>query len=647
MAPPQSQHNLAVPAHEVEQKPSGHHSTPTDSKGSNPSFSQLALSKSFSHLNVTGEPPKTDFPMAEQMFPSLGVIFQHAADQGLNLGIGDWNAALLRADRSSRNGYRDLEVLRWIRRVLDQLVAAGFDELAPATEVLANASRDDTNRDRAISQTYLPSILKQLHNDDVAEICISVIYNICNDYGSLPDAEVVNRLLIDDLSPCANRSIETVLQLIRNPKLEDDDLLVVINVTKAFVQHERFQRYLVSQGSVTTLLACLLRSYSSILSENPSLSITHLRVQSRDPEEEHQISLVRTALIQILSDLSAAPVFSETYSVNSSLVNTLVQWLSSSQDEIQHCACLMLGNVARSDEICRTMVTRYQVHDNLVGILRTSSERQVIYAALGFMKNLALPSENKSLIGAPSTIGEVSRFWATGTDPQIQHASVSLLRQLLNGCLATVQWLLASLSPDQDSPASEKTYLSLVLLLFGRTDDISTKVEIGRMIATICRCISTSSQGVPENAIRAMLGRLYSVHGDIARPLAMMVSQSRFPIIRSEGWFALALMARSRDGSAAVSEVLQQVEVFGALVSTITGQHINGNGGEARNIQMGEADNNRPDSGSSSSETRSEQAMEMQARDRENALVLVNELLKNRVRINSIFVGILLRFTSL
>lgn len=453
--------------------------------------------------------------------------------------------------------------------------------------------------------------------------------------------------LTDDLSPCADRSIETVLQLMRNPKLEDDDLLVVINVTKTFVQHERFQRYLVSQGSVTTLLACLLRSYSSILSENPSLSITHLRVQSRDPEEEHQISLVRTALIQILSDLSAAPVFSETYSVNSSLINSLVQWLSSAQDEIKHCACLMLGNVARSDEVCRTMVTRYQVHETLVGILRTGSEKQVIYAALGFMKNLALPSENKSVIGVPTTIGEVSRFWATDTDPQIQHASVSLLRQLLNGCLATVQWLLASLSPDQDSPASEKTYLSLVLLLFGRTDDISIKVEIGRTIATICRCISTSSQGVPEDAIRAMLRRLYSVHSDIARPLAMMVSQSRFPIIRSEGWFALALMARSRDGSAAVSEVLQQVEVFGALVSTVTGQHINGSGYEARNSQMGEADSNRPDSGSSGSETRSEQTMEMQGRDRENALVLVNELLKNRVRINPIFVGILLRFTSL
>lgn len=142
MAPPQSQHNPAVPANEVEPKISSQPSTPTNSKGSNASLSQLALSKAFSHLNVTGEPLKTEFPMAEQMFPSLGVVFQHAAEQGLNLGIRDWNAALLRADRSSRSGYRDLEVLRWISRVLDQLAAAGFNELASATGILANASRD-------------------------------------------------------------------------------------------------------------------------------------------------------------------------------------------------------------------------------------------------------------------------------------------------------------------------------------------------------------------------------------------------------------------------------------------------------------------------------------------------------------------------
>ncbi|KAL9046479.1 MAG: hypothetical protein Q9214_000696, partial [Letrouitia sp. 1 TL-2023] len=142
MAPPQSQHNPAVPANEVEQKISSHPSTLTDFEGSNTSLSQLALSKAFSHLNVTGKPPKTDLPMAEQMFPSLGVIFQHAAEQGLNLGIRDWNAALLRADRSSRSGYRDLEVLRWISRVLDQLAAAGFNELASVTGILADASRD-------------------------------------------------------------------------------------------------------------------------------------------------------------------------------------------------------------------------------------------------------------------------------------------------------------------------------------------------------------------------------------------------------------------------------------------------------------------------------------------------------------------------
>ena len=454
--------------------------------------------------------------------------------------------------------------------------------------------------------------------------------------GRIDAADIV---FTDDLGSCPDQSIEAVVQLMKSSKVEVDDFLTLCNITKTFLQHERFQKYLVAHGSTATLLACLLKSYSPDLLADSSLSIENLQPQSLDPDEEEQISSIRSTLIQMLSDLSAAPGFSDTYPVSSPLIGSLVRWLSSPEDEIQHCSCLMLGNVARSDDTCRAMVTRYRVQERLVGILQGSTRVQVIYAALGFLKNLALPPENKPLIGTSESIEVISRFWSMETSPQIQYGAISLLRQLLNGCLLNVRRLLASLSPDQDSPAFEKTYLSLVLLLFGRTDDISAKVEIGRTIATICRCVNSPYQNVPQNTVAAILHRLYSVHGDIARPLAMMVSQSRFPIIRSEGWFALALMTRSREGSQAVGEVLQQVEVFGALVSTITGQHING--GDARAPQPGEADSHRPDSGSSGSETRSEQAQEMQLKDRENALVLVNELLKNRVRMNFVFCDIL------
>lgn len=67
-----------------------------------------------------------------------------------------------------------------------------------------------------------------------------------------------------------------------------------------------------------------------------------------------------------------------------------------------------------------------------------------------------------------------------------------------------------------------------------------------------------------------------------------------------------------------------QGEVFGALVTTVTGQPTNGQGTGAQDGRS-----RLSDSSTGSSEARSEQEREMQAKDRENALVLVNELLKN------------------
>lgn len=302
-------------------------------------------------------------------------------------------------------------------------------------------------------------------------------------------------------------------------------MLLAINAISALLQQERFRRQFVDQDQIKVLLDVLVSSY---LYEVPNL----------DAEEEK--SLLRNAISQTLSDISATGMFARRYTINSPLVGSLIQWLSSPHEQLQISSCLILGNLARSDSVCVEMVSHLLLHQKLLELLQDQSNIQVAYAALGFLRNLALPTWDKGIIGTQQSMDTISKFWSLDLNPQVQHASVALLRQLLNHCIGNVRWLLESLSPDQDSPAHEKTYLSLLLLLFGRTDDVSTKVEIGRTVATICRCIASSSQGLPPNSTSAILHRLYGMHADIARPLAMMISQSRFPIIRSEGWFALA-----------------------------------------------------------------------------------------------------------
>lgn len=482
-----------------------------------------------------------------------------------------------------------------------------------------------------------------------------------------------------------------------------------MNAITTHLQIDRFQRILIEEDLVKLPLLIIIRSFQPAQPAPSSSSHSSLLSITLDPffppstiregadEEEKVSSSVRNSLIGALSDVSANPGFGVKYPVDSDLIKSLIGWLSASHPQLQICSCIMLGNHARSDLVCHSMVHDLRIHETLASIVQDSSDTQVLHAALGFLRNLALPLANKALLGQANIIEIISRFWSMDFTPQLQYSAVSLLRQLLNSSFVNVQRLLVSLSADPDSPAHDKTYLSILLSLFEKTDQGPTRVEIGRTIAAIWRCVSSSSSSsnnpsssssssiiVDPVVLAELLHRLYSKHANnIARPLAMMVTQSQWPIIKSEGWFALALMARSsKEGSAAVNAILQQVEVFGALVETVTGHSISNNAPPAPTTATASAGTEEPISiesssltttttnavrrtpssdysdytsnavavvaasaekiiptttttsrSSTSSSTTGTTTTTIAARNRENALILINELLRNSVRI--------------
>ena len=154
--------------------------------------------------------------------------------------------------------------------------------------------------------------------------------------------------------------------------------------------------------------------------------------------------------------------------------------------------------------------------------------------------------------------------------PQITHTTASLMRQLINRCTDNISRILTPLSADEESPAYSRTYLSLILSLFENSDDLTIKVEIARIVAAIFRTIHTSDVSTPSSFSEITLHRLYSLHPNIGWPLAVMVSQTQWPVMRSEGWFAMALAARTKEGSLAIDAVLE-VSVLDALEGTIRG----------------------------------------------------------------------------
>lgn len=455
--------------------------------------------------------------------------------------------------------------------------------------------------------------------------------------------------LTADANQSPDHSVRVLLQVASRPDLEAEDQVSLVNAIAIHLQIDRFQRILIDEDLVNLPLVMIIRSFAPQTLPSASLSLIDLSPAPRDCADEEKLSSVRNSLIRALSDVSANPEFGVKYPVDSDLVKSLIHWLSASRSQFQICSCIMLGNHARSDVVCHSMVHDLRIHETLASIVRDSSDIQVLHAALGFLRNLALPLGNKSLLGQAEIIETISRFWSMDFGPQLQYSAVSLIRQLLNSSFVNVQRLLVSLSADPDSPAHDKTYLSILLSLFEKTDPGPTRVEIARTIAAIWRCVNSSNPSIDPIILGDLVHRLHSKHANIARPLAMMVTQSQWPVIRSEGWFALALMARSKEGSAAVNVILQQVEVFGALVETVTGHSICSAPTAGTEPISIEAPTNAARTSSTDSEpsnavaaaaaeatgrsSYSSSTSTIAARNRENALILINELLRHSVRI--------------
>lgn len=417
----------------------------------------------------------------------------------------------------------------------------------------------------------------------------------------------------------------------RENPVDMEDYIALVNTAVAYLGHEKFQKTLVKMPqALDTTLAVLVDSYTR-LDSHPSIGPS-----TAHEDDAKVLSQMRINLNQALSDISALPEFKEACPVVSPFSSSLRRWLSSEQVQLQVCACIMLGNLARNDEACELFVHMARVHTALISILKDVNDSQLLHAALGFLKNLALPMKNKDVLGSSGIFEVLPRLWLLDILQPIQLSSISLTRQLVNGSMENVNRVCARLSTDEDSPAHERSNLSLLIALFDRTDVEPIKMEISRLITAVCR-VFTAYKGRPASELNDTRRRFLLRHPDIGRPLSFMVSQTKWPIVRSEGWFVLALMARYPDSAQCISDLMQDVAVFQPLVEMLTGKPLleykptsttntslstlqNGSSALSIEPQTSEPEPVQPHA----------QAAEMARIDRENALVLVSELLKNR-----------------
>ncbi len=451
---------------------------------------------------------------------------------------------------------------------------------------------------------------------------------------------ITNKVVASDPDFAPENTAIVLLKIAADRELptDMDDFISLTNTAVAYLQHEKFQKALIAQGAVDTTLTVLVDSYTRFDS--------HPSIGEPDQDDAKALSHMRSNLNQVLSDVSALPEFKDAYPVVSPLTMSLRRWLLSPQLQLQVCACIVLGNLARSDDSCEQFVHTSRVHIPLISVLSEANDSQLLHAAIGFLKNLAMPLKNKEVIGAAGIFEVIPRLWALDTLQQIQFSSISLARQLTIGTWENVRKVCRHLSDDPDSPAHTRTQLSLLIALFERTDMAPVKMEISRLITSVCRVFTSYTGRSPEDMERIRI-KFFKMHPDIGRPLSFMVSQDKWPVVRSEGWFVFALMARFPEGAQCISDLMHDVVVFQPLVEMLTGKKISDYQSQASSsspVSDSSTAIASPASGTGSSSTTAfnfegrspesvqphAQAAEMARIDRENALVLVSELLKNR-----------------
>lgn len=402
----------------------------------------------------------------------------------------------------------------------------------------------------------------------------------------LPDAEAN---LVHPATPF------TLLTLANEVSSVDDeeglgDFMGQVSVALAYLSNPAFQEsFLQTPKSILLFLEAYAKGVKR--AEDTSSSSQ----EELDPEDAEQLKKILSIFPQALADLSAVPQFVAAAPIGSPELQVLRQWIEGSDDtkstRLQSAACLALGNVARSDETCIDFVQKSEIHTALAAVVAdgTVTDAQLLHGAVSFLKNLAIPARNKEPIGAAGLLepGSLPRVWEMYAAVPVQFAAVSLARLLMVSCPANVRKVCASHDRAEDG---KKTLLQQIAAVFKRSDEEPTKTEAARAVAAVLRVLHSSpdassilyssssavdsSTEEGQGTSEALLAEFYATHETIPEALVYLGVQKKFPVLRSELWFVLALMSRSAEGAQCCARALQQTELTRALLETITGRDI-------------------------------------------------------------------------
>ena len=391
----------------------------------------------------------------------------------------------------------------------------------------------------------------------------------------------------------STQAITVIYGTITIPGVDIESQCSLANVIITLSTHEQIQKNLIADDELLIFLDLFMFSYTQDAASSAYYSRStsqKFQYRTQDPENEVQLTALRSELSARLWDISALAEFSVKYLPTSEFVQSLISWLSTDESQMQLCACSILRNVASSDRNAIDMVMILKIHHLLIPLLNDIGDLRVLEESLRLMKNLAVPAANKRGLEA---FESVTLLWSRFESPTLHYAAASLVRQLLKGCFGNVRRFLGPTSAKDDS------YSFRLSQLYNNTDDLTIKTEIARAIVEMWRTANSGDSEKIPSQVSIMEQAMHEVilsPDTIVKPVVAMLVKSENASLVTEGWFGLALMASSEPLREPIYSALCEDTTKAVFQKTVSSQ-------------------------------------DAQSKDRDNARILADRLLKGTVSI--------------
>ncbi|KAF9949058.1 hypothetical protein BGZ72_009084 [Mortierella alpina] len=376
---------------------------------------------------------------------------------------------------------------------------------------------------------------------------------------------IANLCDLDDGSRSVIRlsGINTVVQLLERTATDVDmymDLMdAVTDVLRAVSSKESAQTTIHKEGLLVPLLEILEHAGTSEKG----------KTEEEIKEDDKKFGETKAALLEVvvsvtLADANMMPIFND-----KKIMEKFLAWLDvEDREDLQTCAALCLGNVARSDLHCVKLVNEYQAVEPLIHVVRKATDLKASHAATGVLRNLALPERNRAVMGNAGVIQACFPLLKKDNALPLQANIVGIFKRLsTNDGPNTIRIIsgrepFETLSSTASADSDIETPLSTLVGLIERTDDFALKSEGTRTLCNLIK-VTWGSESMREFDV----GSVTALQQTLNRPevvllIAAMTRNPKFVVLQNEGIIALTLLMTSpSQGKNSVLEALVSIAV--------------------------------------------------------------------------------------